>query len=73
MTRTFYVQRKAEDLKLGDLYVAWAKRNTKDWDYEEPTRILNLKESKGMIWFHTAVGDNFLLHPEQQVVVMEVA
>jgi hypothetical protein len=47
MTRFYYVQKKAENLKLGDMYVDWAF--PKSGVYGDPARILDIKEKGGRI------------------------
>lgn len=69
MTRIYQVFRKAEDLRLGDLFVDWAEGREK----QEASRILNIKKKKAKLEVVLANGQSLPLHPEHRVIVEEIA
>ena len=73
MTQLVHVQRKAEDLKLGDMFTWWAVM--KDGFYPEASRILDIKDEKDRPRFEVVLADGrtHLLKPGMVVIVQEVA
>ena len=73
MTRTMYVQRKAEDLRLGNMYVHWAVLG--EAKYHEPARIIGIVKLKGSKKIKISLDDltQRSFNPEHLVIVQEVA
>ena len=71
MTKQHYIMRKADDLRLGNMYVHWARQEE---NYQAPARILGIqmtKEKKIKITLDNGFSRSF--HPEHEVVIAEVA
>ena len=72
MTRTWYVGRKAEDLRTGNMFVHWAAITS--GKYPEGRRILGIQTCKGG---QIKIGLDDLSHykfePKHVVMVSEVA
>ena len=73
MTQLVHVQRKAEDLKLGDMFCHWSMMD--DGLYPEASRILDIKPEKDRPRFEVVLADGrtHLLKPGMIVVIQEVA
>lgn len=72
MTQLVYAARKAEDLKLGNMFAWWAVMP--DGLYPEASRILDIKaESRQRFTVVLADGRTHLLRPEMIVIVQEIA
>lgn len=70
MKQLCYVQKKAEDLKLGDMFAYWAVM--KDNLYPKPSRILDIKNGKKeKLEVILADGQSYKLKPEMIVVIQE--
>lgn len=72
MTAVYLVERKAEDLRLGDMFISWAMV----WDQEMkvvPKRILNIREAKGKVVLSLDDCSTLQLHREHVVIVQETA
>ena len=71
MTKIYYVQRKADDLRIGNMFCYWAYGQE-----QKPSRILNIRTPrslKGMLKINLDDGTSLTLHPEHLVVVEEQA
>ena len=71
MTKSYYVQRKADDLRIGNMFCHWAISQQ-----QEPSRILDIRTPrslKGMLKINLNDGTSLTLHPEHVVVVQELA
>jgi len=78
MTATYYCSRKAEDLRIGNLFVDWAIRKGKGEEvvYGLPTRITNIKVTDHVtdeLRVDLQDGRKFRFMPQMEVVVMEFA
>jgi hypothetical protein len=71
MTEIYHVQRKADDLRLGNMFVDWAVMPR--GPYPKPRRIINLKEHKGNIRVYLDDMSTYVLRPEHIVIVQEIA
>ena len=72
MTRQYYVLRKADDLKLGNMYCHWAQE--KDGKYYAPRRILAIQKTRDhKIKISLDDCSHFSFNPEHQVVIAEMA
>lgn len=73
MTDTYYVERKAENLKTGDMFCSWAV--IKNGSYPEPKRVLDIKNTKNRNGRIKIRLDDvtFEVFPEHILIVQEVA
>lgn len=72
MTAVYFVEKKAADLRLGDMFLSWFVT----WDKKKeaiPKRILNIKEKKGKLEISFDDTSKATLHPEHIVLVQEIA
>jgi len=69
MTKTYYVKERAENLKLGDLFVDWAVAPV----YGEGHRILNIKNKGEYLKVYLDDTRQFNLHPKHAVVIEVLA
>ena len=73
MTSRYLVRTKAEDLKLGDMYVGWAADEA---NHGRPAhRILDIRKplSGAYVWFKTASMEEIKTAPEMLMVVEVMA
>jgi len=73
MTRIYHIQKKAADLKLGDLFVDWAFPKEDPPIYSEANRILNIKEKNDHLIIVLDDGRKFNMHPGHLAVVEVMA
>ena len=72
MTKLYYRQKYAKDLKLGEMFVDWANRPP-EHGYPEPRRILNVKEKADKsIAIHLDDLGKLTLFPEQLVIIRDI-
>ena len=73
MTASYYVQEKAEDLKVGNMFCHWAVFD--DGLYPEASQITNIKESprKKKLNVILADGRKLELFPDMLVVIQDYA
>ena len=71
MTKSYYVQRKADDLRIGNWFSGWALG-----EQLNSRRILDIRTPrslKGKLKINLDDGTSLTLHPEHVVVVQELA
>lgn len=71
MTRGYYVEKKAEDLKIGDMFCHWAQMD--DGLYPEAARILFIQTIDKKLHIELADERKLELQPEMIVIVQELA
>lgn len=72
MTDRYYVERKAEDLHMGDMYVSWFR--LKEFkNYPAARRILNIVATPNEIRIYLDDASALSLKPGQYIVVEELA
>ena len=72
MTQIYYVERKADDLRTGNLFVDWAVHR-ECGTYPAPQRITNIRAKDGRISVTLADLTKVELHDEHICIVQEVA
>jgi hypothetical protein len=75
MSRFYYYKKKAEDLRLGDLFVDWVLQEKEDgkWVYGQPRRILNIRQAGDNIWVWLDDMTRMRFRPGFLVIVKEMA
>ena len=71
MTRTYFVERKADDLKTGNMFVSWAKMLR--GEYPIARRITGLMLKKGVITVFLDDCNSYKFDPDHVVIVEEFA